>query len=126
MFLANTRCTGIDAICIIAGIIICIPHSQFQKDNREIIWRKCKTLVVASVTFYVLNLIRLVITFNLYRLGFGYKIGHDLIAFYIAIVASIIIFALIYKWIPEFVLSMLYPLKIIKTRLEKITFKHLV
>ena len=38
----ETFCTGIQAICIFAGIIIFSPHSQDSSAKEDIIWRKTK------------------------------------------------------------------------------------
>ena len=62
----ETFCTGIQAICVFAGIILCTPHSRDKNTNKDIIWRKAKALVVSSVIFYVVNIIRMLIQIELY------------------------------------------------------------
>jgi len=62
----ETFCTGIQAICIFAGVIIFTPHSQDRDTKEDIIWRKTKSLIISSVIFYVVNIIRMLIQIDLY------------------------------------------------------------
>ncbi|MFX0073878.1 MAG: archaeosortase H [Candidatus Hermodarchaeota archaeon] len=103
----ETFCTGIQAICVFAGIIICTPHSQDRKTNRDIIWRKTKALVISSVIFYVVNIIRMLIQIELYYLGYPWDSIHVSISAASSFIAAIIIL-LLHKWIPEFIISIIY------------------
>jgi exosortase/archaeosortase family protein len=103
----ETFCTGIQAICVFAGIIICTPHSRDKKTNRDIIWRKAKALVVSSVIFYVVNIIRMLIQIELYYLGYPWQSIHVSISAASSFIAAIIIL-LLHKWIPEFIISIIY------------------
>ena len=103
----ETFCTGIQAICIFAGIIICTPHSQDKNTNKDIIWRKTKALVVSSVIFYVVNIIRMLIQIELYYLGYPWDSIHVSISAASSFIAAIIIL-LLHKWIPEFIISIIY------------------
>ncbi|MHA1148865.1 MAG: archaeosortase H [Promethearchaeota archaeon] len=103
----ETFCTGIQAICVFAGIIICTPHSQDPNTNQDIIWRKAKALVVSSVIFYVVNIIRMLIQLYLYYLGYNWSDIHYSISAASSFIAAIIIL-LLHKWIPEFILSIIY------------------
>ncbi|MFW9972786.1 MAG: archaeosortase H, partial [Candidatus Odinarchaeota archaeon] len=72
----ETFCTGIQAICIFAGIIIFTPHSQDRTTSESIIWRKTKALIVSSVIFYVVNIIRMLIQIELYYIGYNWNDIH--------------------------------------------------
>ena len=103
----ETFCTGIQAICVFAGIIICTPHSQDRATSEDIIWRKTKALVVSSLLFYVVNIIRMLIQLNLYYNGADWIDIHYSISAASSLIAAIIIL-LLHNWIPEFILSIIY------------------
>lgn len=103
----ETFCTGIQAICIFAGIIIFTPHSQDPNTKEDIIWRKTKALIVSSVIFYVVNIIRMLIQIELYFIGYAWDDIHVSISAASSFIAVIIVL-LMHKWIPEFILSIIY------------------
>ena len=103
----ETFCTGVQAICVFVGLIICIPHSQDRETNKDIIWRKTKSLLISSVIFYVVNIIRMLIQIELYYLGYPWDSIHVSISAASSFVAAIIIL-LLHKWIPEFIISIIY------------------
>jgi len=103
----ETFCTGIQAICVFAGLIICTPHSQDRETNKDIIWRKTKSLIISSLIFYVVNIIRMLIQIELYYLGYPWDSIHVSISAASSFVAAIIIL-LLHKWIPEFIISIIY------------------
>jgi len=103
----ETFCTGVQAICVFAGIIICTPHSQDKETNKDIIWRKTKSLIISSLIFYVVNIIRMLIQIELYYLGYSWDSIHVSISAASSFVAAIIIL-LLHKWIPEFIISIIY------------------
>jgi exosortase/archaeosortase family protein len=103
----ETFCTGIQAICVFAGIIICTPHSTDKITNKDIIWRKAKSLIVSSMIFYVVNIIRMLIQIELYAQGYPWDSIHVSISAASSFIAAIIIL-LLHKWIPEFIISIIY------------------
>lgn len=103
----ETFCTGIQAICIFAGIIIFTPHSQDPTSKEDIIWRKAKSLIVSSLIFYVVNIIRMLIQIDLYYIGYDWDDIHVSISAASSFIAAIIVL-LMHKWIPEFILSIIY------------------
>lgn len=103
----ETFCTGIQAICIFAGIIIFTPHSQDRATKADIVWRKTKALIVSSVIFYVVNIIRMLIQLDLYYIGYAWNDIHVSISAASSFIAAIIVL-LMHKWIPEFILSIIY------------------
>ena len=114
----ETFCTGIQAICVFAGIIICTPHSKDKRTNKDIIWRKTKALFVSSIIFYVVNVIRMLIQIELYYLGYPWDSIHVSISAASSFIAAIIII-LLHKWIPEFIISIIYTGTLISRK-----FKH--
>lgn len=114
----ETFCTGIQAICVFVGIIIFIPHSKDKYTNRDIIWRKAKSLVLSSVIFYIVNIIRMLIQIELYYIGYPWDSIHVSISAASSFIAAIIIL-LLHKWIPEFIISIIYAGTLIKKKLGK-------
>jgi len=118
----ETFCTGIQAICVFAGIIICTPHSKDSKTKFDIIWRKTKSLIVSSVLFYVVNIVRMLIQIYLYYLGYPWESIHVSISAASSFIAAIIIL-LLHKWIPEFIISIIYAGTLIKQKFKTIRKK---
>ncbi len=103
----ETFCTGVQAIVIFIGIIVFTPHSQDKDTREDIIWRKTKALIVSSVIFYVVNIIRMIIQLELYYIGYEWNDIHVSISAASSFIAAIIVL-LMHKWIPEFILSIIY------------------
>jgi exosortase/archaeosortase family protein len=103
----ETFCTGIQAICVFVGIIIFIPHSKDKETSKDIIWRKAKSLIISSAIFYVVNIIRMLIQIYLYHIGYPWNAIHVSISAASSFIAAIIIL-LLHKWIPEFIISIIY------------------
>ncbi len=103
----ETFCTGVQAIVIFVGIIVFTPHSQDPLTKEDIIWRKTKALIVSSVIFYVVNIIRMLIQIELYYIGYNWDDIHVSISAASSFIAAIIVL-LMHKWIPEFILSIIY------------------
>ncbi|MFX1374622.1 MAG: archaeosortase H [Promethearchaeota archaeon] len=103
----ETFCTGIQAICVFAGVIIFTPHSQDVASKSDIIWRKTKSLIISSVIFYVVNIIRMLIQIELYNIGYAWEDIHFSISAASSFIAAIIVL-LMHKWIPEFIISIIY------------------
>ena len=103
----ETFCTGVQAIVIFIGIIVFTPHSQDRDTKEDIIWRKTKALIVSSVIFYVVNIIRMLIQIDLYYIGYEWADIHFSISAASSFIAAIIVL-LMHKWIPEFIISIIY------------------
>ena len=115
----ETFCTGIQAIAVFVGLIICTPHSQDKHTNKDIIWRKTKALIVSSVIFYVVNVIRMLIQIELYYLGYPWDSIHVSISAASSFIAAIIIL-LLHKWIPEFIISIIYMGTLISRKVKQV------
>ena len=103
----ETFCTGVQAIVIFVGVIIFTPHSQDSNTKSDIIWRKTKALIISSVIFYVVNIIRMLIQIELYNIGYEWDDIHFSISAASSFIAAIIVL-LMHKWIPEFIISIIY------------------
>ena len=113
----ETFCTGIQAICVFVGLIIFIPHSQDKQTSKDIIWRKTKSLIISSVIFYIVNIIRMLIQLYLYYIGYPWESIHVSISAASSFIAAIIIL-LLHRWIPEFIISIIYSGTLIKEKLK--------
>ncbi|KKL99144.1 hypothetical protein LCGC14_1817380 [marine sediment metagenome] len=87
----ETFCTGIQAIVIFVGVIVFTPHSQDADTREDIIWRKTKALIVSSVIFYVVNIIRMLIQIQLYFEDYAWKDIHFSISAASSFIAAIIV-----------------------------------
>ena len=103
----ETFCTGVQAICVFAGLLIFIPHSMDIRTRKDIVWRKAKSLIMSAVIFYVVNIIRMLIQIYLYYVGYPWDSIHVSISAASSFIAAIIIL-LLHKWIPEFIISIIY------------------
>ncbi|HDZ19230.1 hypothetical protein LCGC14_1296890 [marine sediment metagenome] len=103
----ETFCTGVQAIVIFVGVIVFSPHSQDKDTREDIVWRKTKALIVSSLIFYVVNIIRMLIQIQLYNIGYAWVDIHFSISAASSFIAAIIVL-LLHKWIPEFIISIIY------------------
>ncbi|MBN1216087.1 MAG: exosortase/archaeosortase family protein [Candidatus Lokiarchaeota archaeon] len=113
----ETFCTGIQAICIFVGIFILTPHSKDPRTNKDTLWRKIKGIILSSLIFYVVNILRMIIQLYLYYLGYPWNDIHYSISVASSFIAVIIVL-LMHKWVPEFILSFIYAYSL--TRQNKI------
>ncbi|MFW9877405.1 MAG: hypothetical protein ACFFG0_30315 [Candidatus Thorarchaeota archaeon] len=104
----GTMCTAGHIFSIIIGLIICIPHSQDSITKEDIVWRKTKTIISLIGIIYILNLLRIIIIIILNDIGFLLEKLHSFSNYLSAIIAAFIFFFFVYKWIPEFFLSIYY------------------
>jgi len=103
----ETFCTGVQAIVIFIGVIVFTPHSQDRDTKRDVIWRKTKALIISSIIFYVVNIIRMLIQIGLYYDGYAWVDIHFSISAASSFIAAIIVL-LMHRWIPEFIISIIY------------------
>ena len=103
----ETFCTGVQAIVIFVGVIVFTPHSQDRDTKRDVIWRKTKALIISSIIFYVVNIIRMLIQIGLYYDGYAWVDIHFSISAASSFIAAIIVL-LMHRWIPEFIISIIY------------------
>ncbi len=103
----ETFCTGVQAICVFVGIILFTPHSKDPRTKKDIVWRKTKSLIVSSLLFYIVNIVRMLIQLGLYYNGYPWADIHTSISAASSFIAAIIVL-LLHKWIPEFIISFIY------------------
>ena len=103
----ETLCTGIHAVAIFVGAIICIPHS-LDKDTSKDIWkRKIIAMVVTSLVFYVVNIFRMVLQLYLYQRGADWDSVHYPISAASSFIAVACVL-IMHKYVPEFIMSLIW------------------
>ncbi|MHA1340035.1 MAG: archaeosortase H [Promethearchaeota archaeon] len=114
----ENACTGVQAIAIFAGIIIATPHSKDKDANKRIWLRKLIALIVSSLIFYVVNILRMVLQLNLYYEGANWNDIHVSISAASSFIAAVIMI-LMHKWLPEFILTIVWIIAEFKEILQK-------
>jgi exosortase/archaeosortase family protein len=114
----TTMCTGVQAIAIFAGIILMIPRSKNEYVNKSLWWRKLLSLVVSSAIFYVVNIARMVLQLKLYANGWNWDDIHVSISAASSFIAALIII-LMHRWIPEFIISIIWTLGELKQLIKR-------
>ena len=109
----TTMCTGVQAIAIFAGLILMIPRSRNEKVNKSLWWRKILALSVSSAIFYVVNVGRMILQISLYYRGWNWDDIHVSISAASSFIAALIII-LMHRWIPEFIISIIWSLSSIR------------
>jgi exosortase/archaeosortase family protein len=112
----TTMCTGVQAIAIFTGIIVMIPRSFNDKVNKTLWWRKLLAWAVSSAIFYVVNIARMVLQLILYYNGWNWDNIHVSISAASSFIAALIIL-LMHRWIPEFIISIIWTLGDLKLQL---------
>jgi exosortase/archaeosortase family protein len=105
----TTMCTGVQSIAIFSGIILMIPHSFNNNVNKNIWGRKLLSLAVSSAIFYLVNIARMVLQLILYYRGWDWDDIHVSISAASSFIAALIIL-LMHRWIPEFIISIIWTL----------------
>ena len=113
----QTFCTSVQAIAVFCGIIICTPHSQDPEASEDIIWRKTKAIIISSIMFYIVNVIRMIIQIYLFYIGYAWEDIHYSISAASSFIAAIIIL-LLHKWIPEFIISIIYTGNLVNEKIK--------
>ncbi|HME54178.1 MAG TPA: archaeosortase H [Candidatus Lokiarchaeia archaeon] len=102
-----TFCTGFQAIIIFFALIIFTPH-PLDKATRKGMWmRKLTALFWSTLIFYVVNIIRMWIQLGLYYIGFAWEDVHYSISAAVSFIAIIIVI-LMHRFMPEFVISIVW------------------
>ncbi len=114
----GTFCTGVQAICVFAGIIIFTPHSQDPKTREDVVWRKTKSFIVSSIIFYLVNILRMIIQIYLFHIGYAWDDIHYSISAASSFIAAIIML-LLHVWIPEFIISIIYTGTLVGKKIKK-------
>ena len=118
-FYISTWCTAAHIFSIFIGFIIFIPHSKKQETKKGIILRKIKATVLLIVIVYIGNLFRLILLLGLASTGINWEVLHQIFNIISGILAAIIFIITIYKFLPEFFLSIYHLYSIINLKNNK-------
>lgn len=109
----NNGCTGVLAMCLFVAVIIFTPHSSHRKTRDTILWRKSIAIIIAITSIYFYNVFRATIQIYLYSNGFAWSVVHDSAGMLgITVAIHFAIFLLCSKYVPEWFLSLYYPVAI--------------
>jgi exosortase/archaeosortase family protein len=103
----ETLCTGIHAVAIFVGAILCIPHSSDKETSKDIWKRKGIAMFVTSLVFYVVNIFRMVLQLYLYQRGADWESIHYPISAASSFIAVACVL-LMHKFVPEFIMSLIW------------------
>lgn len=118
-FRISLECTGIHVFSIFFGIIICTPHSKDMITREDFSWRKMKTFIFSLLILYIFNLFRILLLIYLDYIGIPWISIHNFINDLSGIIAAIIFFIILYKWMPEFFISIYYIYPAIRAKIKK-------
>ena len=118
-FRITLECTGVHIYGIFTCIIIYTPPSKDLTTREDFLWRKMKTFIISLIILYIFNLFRITMLIYLDYIGMPWSIVHDLINDFSGIIAAVIIFIILYRWMPEFFLSIYYIYPAIRAKIEK-------
>ena len=103
----ETLCTGIHAIAIFVGAILCIPHSADKETSKDIWKRKIIAMLVTSLVFYIVNIFRMVLQLYLYQRGADWEAVHYPISAASSFIAVACVL-IMHKFVPEFIMSLIW------------------
>ena len=103
----ETLCTGIHAVAIFVGAILCIPHSADKETSKDIWKRKIIAMTVTSLVFYVVNIFRMVLQLYLYQRGADWDSVHYPISAASSFIAVACVL-IMHKFVPEFIMSLIW------------------
>ena len=110
-------CTGIHAVLMFVFVTFFTPHSKIRETTKDIWPRKIKAIIITSLLFYIVNIMRMWLQLYLYSVGYEWEDIHYSISAassFIAIAAIIII----HKFVPEFIMSLLWIGDEIKAKMQ--------
>ena len=103
----ETLCTGIHAVAIFVGAILCIPHSTDKETSKDIWKRKGIAMFVTSLVFYIVNIFRMVLQLYLYQRGADWESIHYPISAASSFIAVACVL-IMHKFVPEFIMSLIW------------------
>ncbi|QEE16490.1 archaeosortase H [Promethearchaeum syntrophicum] len=103
----ETLCTGVHAIAIFVGAILCVPHSINKETSKDIWKRKIIAMLVTSLVFYVVNIFRMVLQLYLYQRGADWDSVHYPISAASSFIAVACVL-IMHKYVPEFIMSLIW------------------
>jgi len=114
----ESLCTGVHAIAIFAGVILFIPHSLDKTTSKDIWRRKSIAIVVTTIVFYVVNILRMILQLYLYRNGADWEDVHYPISSASSFIAVACVL-IMHKFVPEFIMALLWIGDELKAKFKK-------
>jgi len=111
-FYITGLCSAIQVYSIFIGVIVCIPHSKALESRCNIMLRKVIILTFLIVLIYFINIFRIILILYFDDMGIFVEDIHFFLNYLSGFIAAIIFLIFLYKYIPEFFLSIIYFYKI--------------
>ena len=102
------NCIAAHIFSILIGIIIFIPSSKDSSSNKNFMWRKIKTLIIAVGGIHLLNIFRIAFLLFFNFKGIPFEFIHESLFFLSAIVGALLVSILLKKLLPELFISIYY------------------
>ncbi|MHA1521667.1 MAG: archaeosortase H [Promethearchaeota archaeon] len=103
----ESLCTGVHAIAIFTAVILCIPSSSDPEIKRTIWMRKFWAILVTSVIFYLVNVLRMILQLYLYQNGSLWDDIHYPISSASSFIAVACVLVM-HKFVPEFIMLLIW------------------
>lgn len=103
----ESLCTGVHAIAIFSAVILLIPASS-DPALRKTIWiRKFKAILVTTIIFYFVNILRMILQLYLYQEGAAWEDVHYPISSASSFIAVACVLVM-HKFVPEFIMTLIW------------------
>ncbi|MCF2140847.1 MAG: hypothetical protein K9W44_12395 [Candidatus Lokiarchaeota archaeon] len=103
----ESLCTGIHAIAIFSAVILCIPASSDPELKKTVWLRKFKAIVVTTIIFYIVNILRMILQLYLYQIGYKWEDVHYPISSASSFIAVACVLVM-HKYVPEFIMMLIW------------------
>lgn len=113
------NCIAAHIFSILIGIIIFIPSSKDSSSNKNFMWRKIKTLIIAVGGIHLLNIFRIAFLLFFNFKGIPFEFIHESLFFLSAIVGALLVSILLKKLLPELFISIYYMYYLISHKRKK-------
>ncbi|MHA1674009.1 MAG: archaeosortase H [Promethearchaeota archaeon] len=103
----ESLCTGVHAIAIFTAVILCIPSSSDPEIKRTIWMRKFWAILVTTIIFYLVNVLRMILQLYLYQNGSDWDDIHYPISSASSFIAVACVLVM-HKFVPEFIMLLIW------------------
>lgn len=108
----HSWCTAAHVFSIFIAYVILIPSSLDESTGRKMYLRKLKVLALLLIIIYLGNITRIAVVIYMVDMGYSWELSHTIVNYLTGTLAALLFIYVLYKWIPEFYISIyyLYPL----------------
>ncbi|RLI63480.1 MAG: hypothetical protein DRO88_09815 [Promethearchaeia archaeon] len=103
----ESLCTGVHAIAIFSAVILLIPASSDPTLKKTIWRRKLAAILVTTIIFYIVNILRMILQLYLYQDGADWEDVHYPISSASSFIAVACVLVM-HKYVPEFIMTLIW------------------